>query len=88
MKARFFAPQSELEQFAIGKTVFLYADGLDEPVEATISFIAKEAEFTPPVIYSASSREKLVFLVEARLQNADGGNANLRPGLPVEIALP
>ena len=46
--------------------------------------IASEAEFTPPVIYSAGSREKLVFLVEARLENG----AQLRPGLPVDIVVP
>ncbi len=33
-----------------------------------MSFIAREPQFTPPVIYSLDQREKLVFLVEARLE--------------------
>ena len=52
-------------------------------ISATISFIATAAEFTPPVIYSAESRDKLVFLIEATLPP----NTSLNPGLPVDITL-
>ena len=48
---------------------------------AVISRIASDAEFTPPVIYSADERDKLVFEVEARLP----AGSNLRPGLPVDV---
>ena len=48
---------------------------------ATITFIAQQEEFTPPVIFSIGSREKLVFKIEAR---APGG-LKLNPGQPVEV---
>ena len=49
---------------------------------ATISFIARAAEFTPPVIYSLTRREKLVFLVEAK---PDDLSQPWHPGLPVDV---
>ena len=48
---------------------------------ATISYVSSRAEFTPPVIYSRGSRDRLVFLVEARPDNP----AQLTPGLPVDV---
>jgi HlyD family secretion protein len=48
-----------------------------------VSFIARAAEYTPPVIYSLEERNKLVFMVEARAEKQDG----LRVGQPVSVAL-
>lgn len=84
IKVRFFVPQAELSSFEPGMTVDVAVDGESEPITASISFIAKEAEFTPPVIYSVDSREKLVFLLEAQVQ-APG---SLRPGQPVTVLRP
>ena len=84
LKVRFFAPQADVTKFSVGDTVQIRADGADTSVDAVISFIASEAEFTPPVIYSAASRDKLVFLVEARPANSEG----LKPGLPVDVIVP
>lgn len=84
IKARFFVLQAALPAFQIGGRVMLRADGAPDPIEARITHIASEAEFTPPVIYSAGSREKLVFLIEAKPVQA----ASLRPGLPVDVVLP
>ena len=58
IKIRFFIPQAELTGFAVGGTVEIAPDGGDVRLNAVISHIASEAEFTPPVIYSAGSREK------------------------------
>lgn len=84
LKVRFFVPQTELAPFAPGMAVNVFHDGSAEPLEAHVSFIAREAEFTPPVIYSEESRESLVFLVEARFAKP----VDLRPGLPVTVELP
>jgi HlyD family secretion protein len=54
-------------------------------VPAQVSYVASEAEFTPPVIYSNETRAKLVFLVEAR-PSADN-SPRLRPGQPVSVTL-
>lgn len=83
LKARFFVPQASLIRLKKGQTVYINADGLERPVPAEISFIARRAEFTPPVIYSKSVREKLVFMVEARLSN----QSDLKIGLPVDVSL-
>ena len=44
-------------------------------------FRSPQAEFTPPVIYSRESRDKLVFLVEA----APDRPRELAPGQPVDV---
>lgn len=82
MKVRFFAPQDMLSQFPVGARVRVSCDGCGEAVEATISYAASEPQFTPPIIYSVDQRQKLVFLIEARL--AEPGR--IRPGMPVDVA--
>lgn len=82
MKVRFFAPEELLSQLRIGQTVRVSCDGC-EAQTATISFIAREPQFTPPVIYSLDQREKLVYLIEARISGANP----IRPGMPVDVRL-
>lgn len=84
LKVRFFVSQSELPKLKIGQVVNIKADGNKTAIPAKISYIASQAEYTPPVIYSARSREKLVFLIEATLPT----DANLHPGLPVDVDFP
>lgn len=81
MKVRFFAPQDRLSAFPVGARVLISCDGCGEPILARVSFAAAEPQFTPPVIYSLDQREKLVFLIEARL-DAPGP---IRPGAPVDV---
>ena len=83
LKVHFFVSQAQLPGIAIGKTVSIKADGLAQPIEGKISYIAKEAEFTPPVIYSKDSRGKLVFLIEATVATT----TKLNPGLPVDVSV-
>jgi HlyD family secretion protein len=52
-------------------------------VNAKVSFMARAAEYTPPVIYSLEERNKLVFMVEARTDTPEG----LRVGQPVQVSL-
>lgn len=82
---RFFVPQAFLTHFALGQTIHVSADGITQPIDAQIFNIARSAEFTPPVIYDQTSRQKLMFLVQARLPDTNENNAQLRPGLPVEV---
>ena len=84
LKLKFFAPESLLSAMKIGAKISFSCDACAASQSATISFVAAEPQFTPPLIYSIKEREKLVFLIEARPDNRDG----LRPGLPVTIALP
>jgi HlyD family secretion protein len=83
MKVRFFAPEASLAQLPVGARVMVSCDGCAEPVPARVSFVAREPQFTPPVIYSLEEREKLVFLVEARFEGA----TPIRPGMPVDVRI-
>jgi HlyD family secretion protein len=83
MKVRFFAPEALLSQLPVGTRVMVSCDGCGEPVAARVSFVAREPQFTPPVIYSLDQREKLVFLIEARLEAV----GPVRPGQPVDVRL-
>ena len=82
IKLRFFVAQALLPKIALGDTVEVSCDGCT-PLTARVSFIARAAEYTPPVIYSLEERNKLVFMIEARPEKPDG----LRVGQPVQVAL-
>lgn len=84
IKARFYVAEGELASVALGQAVRLSCDRCGAPIEARVSFIAAQPEYTPPVIYSNAQRSKLVFLVEARpVSLADG--ARLHPGQPLDV---
>lgn len=82
LKLRFFVPEPALSSIAVGQKIAVTCDGCAPNLAATISFIARAAEFTPPVIYSLTRREKLVFLVEAKPDDLD---QPWHPGLPVDV---
>ncbi len=84
-KARFYVSQAELGQFKLGQAVYLHCDGCRQRLPASISFIANEAEYTPPVIYSNQQRSKLVFMLEARPLAEYA--SQLHPGQPLEVFL-
>ncbi|WP_111518280.1 HlyD family secretion protein [Cupriavidus phytorum] len=83
VKVRFYVPETVVGALRNGQALQVRCDGCAAPVAATISYVANEAEYTPPVIYSNETRRKLVFLVEARPSAADA--PRLRPGQPVEV---
>ena len=83
-KIRFFVPEARLSEVAPGKAVAVSCDGCGEGLTAEIDFVATAAEFTPPIIYSKDSREKLVFRVDARPL---GDTVKLNVGQPVDVRL-
>ena len=85
VKVRFFVPQAVAGGLKPGRNVALRCDGCGDDVPATVSYIASEPEYTPPVIYSNETRAKLVFMVEARPSIENAGR--LRPGQPVAVTL-
>ena len=85
IKARFFVPQAVAGTLVAGREVSLECDGCAGPVAAKVTWIASQAEYTPPVIYSRENRTKLVFMVEARPAPADA--LKLRPGQPLDVRL-
>ena len=83
LKLRFYVPQARLPALAAGTRVSVTCDGCGAAQGGRVVFIAAEAEFTPPVIYSLEERQKLVFLVEALPDEP----IRLRVGQPVEVRL-
>jgi HlyD family secretion protein len=85
VKVRFFVPETRLASVKQGQAVDLQCDSCGEPIRAAVSYIAPQAEFTPPVIYSKENRAKLVYLVEARTAASDA--VRLKPGQPLDVTL-
>lgn len=84
IKVRFFVPESARSALNVGREVILHCDGCGEGLKARVTFVAADAEFTPPIIYSIGSREKLVWMVEA----VPTRPSRLSPGQPVDVTLP
>jgi HlyD family secretion protein len=83
LKVRFYVPESGLPNIAYGDEIKVACDGCAKGLTARVSFIARQSEFTPPVIYSLDERAKLVFLIEA-LPEKPG---EFRVGQPVDVTL-
>jgi HlyD family secretion protein len=84
VKARFYVSETVLGSLQVGRPLEIRCDGCPAPIEAKVSYLSSQAEYTPPVLYSRESRAKLLFLVEARLVP---GGAALHPGQPVDVRL-
>lgn len=83
IKAVFFIPQFALSQLHLGERINIHCDQCPSHITATISFISPQAEYTPPIIYSQHTRNKLVYRVEARL--TEQYRDQLHPGQPIDI---
>lgn len=85
IKIRFFVPQNIAESLKIGTniTITQRSDGKNLP--ARVTYISPEAEFTPPIIYSNESKNKLSYMIEAYPSKNDA--PLLHPGQPVEVIL-
>jgi HlyD family secretion protein len=84
LKVRFFVAEPERARLQVDQTVKLDCDGCPADLVAKINFISREAEFTPPVIFSREQRQKLVYLIEAR---PEGPATELPAGQPVTVTL-
>jgi HlyD family secretion protein len=80
---RFFVPEPDLARLQVGETVVLLCDNCTPDMTGRVSFISPQAEYTPPFIYSETTRGKFVFLAEARPTPAEA--ARLNPGQPVTV---
>jgi HlyD family secretion protein len=85
IKLRFFVPETRLGEIKLEQKITATCDGCPATISAVISYISRQAEYTPPIIYSKESRAKLVYLVEARPVATD--TVKLHPGQPVDVML-
>ena len=80
VRLRFFVPEKEVARYRVGHEVRFTCDGC-EGGRAKIDYVSPRPEFTPPVIYSRDTRERMVFLVEARPADPRA----LNPGQPIDV---
>jgi len=85
MKVRAFIQQSRIGSLQVGDAIRVAVDGVTAPSTGKISFISPRAEYTPPVIYSQESRDKLVFMIEIVFDASTA--AKLHPGQPVDVLM-
>jgi HlyD family secretion protein len=85
MEVRFFVPETIVGKLKVGESVEVQCDGCSAVVQAAITFISPQCEYTPPVIYSNENRSKLVFMIIAK--PPDEKAALLHPGQPVEVTV-
>jgi HlyD family secretion protein len=83
IKVRAFVPEKRIGTIHPGDDSEVTVDGVARPLSGKISYISPRAEYTPPVIYSQESREKLVFMVEVVFDPTAA--AELNPGQPVDV---
>ena len=81
IKVRFYVPATEVARYRPGTDVRFSCDACAPGLTATIRYVSPRPEFTPPIIFSRDSRDRLVFMVEAYPKRPAG----LQPGLPVDV---
>jgi len=82
LKVRFFIAEPDFAAIKAGDRVRVALDG-HPSLEARVSYLSPQPEYTPPVLYNRANRAKLVFMIEAVF---DGPAArDLHPGQPVDV---
>jgi HlyD family secretion protein len=79
IRIRFFVPEAGFASYPVGAKVRFSCDGCPAGLTATINYVSPRPEFTPPVIYSRETRDRLVYMVEAL------PSRRLNAGLPVDV---
>ena len=75
-------PEPAFSSVTVGQLLDVRCDGCQPGLTARVSYVSPDPEFTPPVIYSLETRQKLVYLVEAR---PEGDATALQPGQIVDV---
>jgi HlyD family secretion protein len=83
IRLRFYMAEGEIAGLRIGEKMLVGCDGCPNRVEAVVSYISAEPEYTPPVLFNRDNRARLVYRIEARPEA--GALPWLKPGLPVDL---
>jgi HlyD family secretion protein len=82
VKLKIYLPEPAFSAVSMGSQLRVRCDGCPSDLTAKVSYVSPDPEFTPPVIYSLETRQKLVYLVEAR---PEGDASMLQPGQIVDV---
>lgn len=84
VKLKLYVPEESFSTIEVGDRLAVSCDGCPDGLTALVSYASPEPEFTPPVIYSLETRQKLSHLIEAR---PEGDAKPLKPGQIVDVRL-
>jgi HlyD family secretion protein len=84
LKVRFFVSEKDFASIKAGGAVSVAVPGRPSPLEARVTYLSPQPEYTPPVLYNRDNRSKLVFMVEAEF-SGDAAR-DLHPGQPVDVS--
>ncbi len=82
IRLKLYLPEPQFSAIAVGALLAVQCDGCPPGLTARVTYASPEPEFTPPVIYSLETRQKLVHLIEAR---PEGEASALKPGQIVDV---
>ncbi|WP_372894777.1 HlyD family secretion protein [Stieleria sp.] len=81
-----YVPEPLIGRVRLGLPAKVYTDAYpDQPFDATVRYIASEAEFTPKQVQTRDERVKLVYAV--RLYFNENPDHRLTPGLPADAVI-
>lgn len=83
--ARVYIPAPKRVRLAIGDSLTVRVDGLDEKLIGKLSWIATEPAFTPYYALNQEERARLMYLAEVQLPDSA---AHLPNGVPAQVELP
>lgn len=81
--ARVYVPEPFRAGLNIGDIRPVRVDGIDEPLQGRLRWVATEPAFTPYYALNASDRARLVYMAEFDLEE----NSDLPTGVPVQVIL-
>ncbi|HEC21965.1 MAG TPA: HlyD family efflux transporter periplasmic adaptor subunit [Chloroflexi bacterium] len=85
LKLVVYIPETQIGRVQLGAPVEISVDAYPgETFEGEVTYISREAEFTPRNVQTEEERVNLVFAVEIRIDNTDG---RLRPGMPADAVI-
>lgn len=79
--ARVYVPESQRAHIRVGTSASVHVDGIEEPYEGRVRWIASEAAFTPYFALTEHDRGRLTYLAKIDLERRD---VRLADGVPVE----
>ncbi|MCE5200801.1 MAG: HlyD family efflux transporter periplasmic adaptor subunit [Armatimonadota bacterium] len=81
-----YVPENQIGKVRLGLPAKIYVDSYpNEPFDATVKYIASQAEFTPKEVQTPDERVKLVYAVKLYLNKNPGHR--LTPGMPADAII-
>jgi HlyD family secretion protein len=81
-----YVPELQIGKIRLDLPARIHTDAFpDQPVDATVRYIASKAEFTPKEVQTKDERVKLIYAV--RLYLTDNPDHRLTPGLPADAVI-